>query len=60
MIIVLLVFTQVTTKLNTRHKKYDYCACAYAPPVFNALLADDVVTREELIAGGGPADESHC
>ncbi|CAG2121303.1 unnamed protein product, partial [Medioppia subpectinata] len=43
----------VTTKLNTRHRKYDYCSCAYAPPVFNALLADGVVTKEQLIASNG-------
>ncbi|CAG2169790.1 unnamed protein product, partial [Oppiella nova] len=48
----------VTTKLNKRSKKYDYCACAYAPPVFNGLVDDGVVTRDDLMSGTGIASSS--
>lgn len=44
----------VTTKLNKRSQKRDYCACAYTPPVFNDLLSDGLVRKAELISTNGP------
>ncbi|XP_054152940.1 CSC1-like protein 1 [Oppia nitens] len=39
----------VTTKLNRRPKKLDYCACGYAPPVYGHLINDGVVNKDDLM-----------